>query len=173
MAEDPPSPTLQEHIEQALADPDSPQAAALNALSEEIGRTLARIVFSNLQKYPDIVDEDDPRLLELQPSIAEPQWVYFMADEETGLIKIGISTNVKQRQAAVARNIGRKVALIGSLPGTFATETRLHRILAPHRFNGEWFRPGHWFAVVVDSLNLGFDAAALIARLTVLEGRDG
>lgn len=63
--------------------------------------------------------------------------VYFVAG--AGLIKIGISTNVPSRFRAIRNASPVQVELIGSCPGTTATEGWLHSQFASQRRHGEWF----------------------------------
>lgn len=161
-------------------DPDDPAIerakAGVLALAAAIGRYMAAQVHHNLQKHPDIVDGDDPRLLEPLPSSAapsEPQWVYFMADSHTGFIKIGTTINMKVRLRTVRREFGRQVTMAGHVSGGYATETALHRLLSDHHAHGEWFKRGPWFDKILAGLDAREDAEALLARLTANGGRDG
>jgi len=145
-------------------------------LLKVLARIAAERVHGNLQRYPDIVDENDPRLLKPLPSRAPPpsaQWVYFMADGDTGLIKVGTSIEVKARRATVSRKVGRKLAVAGTVRGGYATEAAFHRLLVQHWSHGEWFRRGPWFDQVLAGLDAGEDADALLQRLKALDKGDG
>lgn len=61
--------------------------------------------------------------------------VYFFRQGER--IKIGFSTNVKQR----IKDFGAG-QLLGTMPGTMHTERQMHERFAHLRDAGEWFRPG-------------------------------
>lgn len=72
--------------------------------------------------------------------------VYFCRRE--GLIKIGVSTNVPRRMAAISKGgqmpsgmtVG-PVDLLATTPGGYQLESRLHAQFADARVDGEWFQP--------------------------------
>jgi hypothetical protein len=68
------------------------------------------------------------------------QEVYFAATR-SGPIKIGFSTNVISRLAALRTAASEPIDLIVSLPGGRKTELYLHSRLTESRANGEWFHP--------------------------------
>lgn len=63
--------------------------------------------------------------------------VYFI--ECVGRIKIGYSTDVKGRMSALATGAPQRLTLIATIPGSPQFERAIHRHLASHRTNGEWF----------------------------------
>lgn len=63
----------------------------------------------------------------------EAGWVYFMRRER--LIKIGTTTNLKQR----AQQVNAQV--LARIPGSYTEEAQLHRRFATARRHGEWFEP--------------------------------
>lgn len=149
-------------------------AEAVEALSKPLWVALARMVYDATDRYPDIVDPKDRRLFENPDKPTPiPQWVYFMVDDGPGLIKVGISSEVKVRKASVGRGVGRKVALAGSVRGDFATEAAFHKALAAHRAHGEWFRRGPWFYAVLEGLDADEDADAILKRINALESTGG
>jgi hypothetical protein len=77
-------------------------------------------------------------------------WVYFMRRER--LIKIGTTTNLKQR----AQQVNAQV--LARIPGSYTEETQLHERFAALRRHGEWFEPGP-------------DLVDLINRIRADEGR--
>lgn len=66
--------------------------------------------------------------------------VYFIRAAD-GLIKIGVSKDVRRRFATLQQDCGDVLELIGLMPGTHATEMTLHRLFAEDRDHGEWFQP--------------------------------
>jgi hypothetical protein len=66
--------------------------------------------------------------------------VYFAA--HGGLIKIGVSTDVPARLATIHTELrlSGEFELIGTMPGGYRLETKVHRCLRGHRETGEWFR---------------------------------
>lgn len=67
--------------------------------------------------------------------------VYFLENFDTGLIKIGKSTNLNQRKQAISRNIGAEIICVGAIPGGHLLENTLHKDLQVFRKEGEWFEP--------------------------------
>lgn len=67
-------------------------------------------------------------------------YVYFMHDEDAGLLKIGFTRDLPRRLRTVRSASGRDVKLLGWIIGTTADETRLHRKFSARRERGEWFR---------------------------------
>lgn len=66
--------------------------------------------------------------------------VYFAA--HGGLIKIGVSTDVARRLAHIQteKRLSGAFELIGTMPGGYRLETKIHRCLIAHREISEWFR---------------------------------
>ena len=64
-----------------------------------------------------------------------PGEVYFLRRGE--LVKIGFSTNVRRRIAALGGG-----QLLATIPGTMRDEQAMHRRFARLREQGEWFRMG-------------------------------
>lgn len=69
-----------------------------------------------------------------------PSLVYFVQCRETGVIKIGTSTDVSRRVAVLASQSNRDLQLLGTRSGGRAEERRLHRKFSKLRLRGEWFR---------------------------------
>lgn len=66
--------------------------------------------------------------------------VYFAAFHELGLVKIGVSNNVEQRLANIAKEEGCIGDLILTIAGNRRTEASQHRRFAKWHVRGEWFR---------------------------------
>lgn len=66
-------------------------------------------------------------------------WVYF-ARRGRGFVKIGRSWRPDLRFEAL-RKKHPTLVLIGVVPAEAAQEIYAHRVLAPHRFCGEWYWP--------------------------------
>ncbi len=67
----------------------------------------------------------------------KPTMTYLMVDDRDGLIKIGCSTNPQFREATLQGQAPqiRLLAVCGD-----NVERLLHKLYAPHRVRGEWFR---------------------------------
>lgn len=61
--------------------------------------------------------------------------VYFAQADDGGPIKIGVSRDPKRR----ARQLGRGVGIVASLPGNREMEQLFHRFFRRGRLDGEWF----------------------------------
>lgn len=67
--------------------------------------------------------------------------VYFVQMGKGGPIKIGTTTNLTTRLAALQDGAPEDLILLGSIPGSYREEAEFHEILATHRKRGEWFEP--------------------------------
>lgn len=74
-------------------------------------------------------------------------WVYFVHARRSNLIKIGYTGRApRERLAGMQVFSPERLVCLGVIPGTRATERKLHEKLAHRRSHGEWFRPtrGLW-----------------------------
>lgn len=65
------------------------------------------------------------------------QYVYFLLYNRQ--VKIGTSTNVRNRLKALQTGLPGKVRIHYRTPGDEALEGQLHRLFAPDHVSGEWF----------------------------------
>ncbi|MET9175867.1 GIY-YIG nuclease family protein [Streptomyces misionensis] len=65
--------------------------------------------------------------------------VYVIGSQDSPLVKIGRSTNVLQRLAAIQRMSPLPLVVLRTYPGGSELETALHRHFQDHRTHGEWF----------------------------------
>jgi hypothetical protein len=56
-----------------------------------------------------------------------------------GAVKIGFSTNLDARLAALETSSGERLSVLRTIPGGSSTERWLHKRYAPLRLMGEWF----------------------------------
>jgi len=66
--------------------------------------------------------------------------VYFLLDDEAGLVKIGYTTHLAGRTGELSRALGRPLTLIMQTPGGKSREAEIHDDWAEYRHSGEWFR---------------------------------
>ena len=66
-------------------------------------------------------------------------YVYFIQSEQTGAIKIGVSTSPKDRLATLQTGSSDNLCLLGSTPGDIALEKQLHLKFSRYSIGGEWF----------------------------------
>lgn len=65
--------------------------------------------------------------------------IYFIADPDTGDVKIGKTKNV-DRRFKTFKTANPNIRLLGTIPGYTAEENELHRRFAKDRVAGEWFK---------------------------------
>lgn len=65
------------------------------------------------------------------------RYVYFATDGSR--IKVGSSYAVRDRLVALSRDVGKPLSLVGSVPGSFHLERKIHARLSDRRIEGEWF----------------------------------
>ena len=90
--------------------------------------------------------------LEALPLPLNGSRVYF-AQVTSGHIKIGVSTNVPHRVAALQHAHAEPVNLLATMLGGHAHEQLLHRIFARDRDHGEWFSPSEPLLAYIESLS--------------------
>lgn len=66
--------------------------------------------------------------------------VYFAAFVDLGLVKIGVSNDVGQRLASLAKTEGCVADLLLTIAGNRRSEAAQHRRFARWHVRGEWFR---------------------------------
>lgn len=71
--------------------------------------------------------------------VARESVVYFIRAESTWCIKIGFTSNLKQRVRDLEKRFG-SVEVLRTMPGTKRDELALHKRLAEWRVQGEWFQ---------------------------------
>lgn len=64
-------------------------------------------------------------------------YIYFLSSNN--LIKIGLTTNIKKRMAAISTMCSAPIELLGFIDGNKNTEASLHQKFANIRSHGEWF----------------------------------
>lgn len=72
-----------------------------------------------------------------------PTHVYFVQCDD-GMqrpVKIGIALDIKTRIGEMQVGSPHPIRLLASFVGAREVEQQLHRVLAEHRIQGEWFRP--------------------------------
>lgn len=69
-----------------------------------------------------------------------PYRVYFVEAAGLDLIKIGYANNLETRFASLRTGSPVELKMLGSMPGGRDLERFFHRIFAPQRARGEWFR---------------------------------
>lgn len=68
-------------------------------------------------------------------------WLYFTQQGESGPVKIGRTRQLTARINALSVTSAFELRLLGTIPETWLSEERAHRVFARHRIKGEWFEP--------------------------------
>lgn len=66
--------------------------------------------------------------------------IYFIRDATSDLVKVGFSEKPWGRFGQIQVHCPHKLDMLAIAPGDMAEEGRLHRLFAPVRHRGEWFR---------------------------------
>lgn len=88
------------------------------------------------------IDEIDEGF-EIFEGLDHPTHVYFLEAAFSGLIKIGIASNLSSRVSSIQSSSQEPISLICSIPGNRELEKFLHGVFEPLKHHGEWFYP-HW-----------------------------
>jgi predicted DNA-binding transcriptional regulator AlpA len=72
--------------------------------------------------------------------IEADSYVYCIAEEGTGLVKIGVTQHLKQRIGQLQTGSPRKLHLVAAFPGSFAEEAALRYAWGHLHQHGEWHR---------------------------------
>lgn len=91
--------------------------------------------------YERVVFEEDPKTPQA-PRVKQsrsPRYVYLMKNTRNGLVKIGISSNPKYREATL-QSEEPEIEMLFSAPGSESIEGCLHRKFQRKRVRGEWFK---------------------------------
>lgn len=68
-------------------------------------------------------------------------YVYFIEMERPRLIKIGYASDVDERLSNLQTACPFELSVLDVFIGTKEDERVLHKMLKPHRYRREWFRP--------------------------------
>jgi hypothetical protein len=82
------------------------------------------------------------------------RYVYIVQGEKTGLLKIGLASNVRRRllmMQSTSPDILRVIKVLGPISGAHQIEQAFHWAFAEHRKHGEWFAPDEEILNAVDS----------------------
>jgi len=74
-----------------------------------------------------------------KPTHKTEGYIYFLFAPEVGRIKIGFTTNFKQRLADLKNTSPCELELLKIVRGNFQTELALHAVFHGSRQMGEWY----------------------------------
>ena len=78
--------------------------------------------------------------------LKETSVVYIMAHKSLGILKIGVTSDLKRRLATVSNDMGYDLKMVyhtKPLKDAFKLERELHKIFKNNRWKGEWFELSH------------------------------
>ena len=87
------------------------------------------------------VAPQEPPTIKIVRRKDDPGWIYFIQQEVSLLIKIGIARNAWTRMKNLQVGSPERLKMLGSFRGTGQTEADLHAEFADLYVAGEWFRP--------------------------------
>lgn len=91
-------------------------------------------------------------------------FVYFIEARDSGRIKIGFSTDPNQRVRGLGTGASEELLVLAVVPGSRATEMRLHnRFLASHSHK-EWFHATPDLRAFVEGVRFLLEVQALAPR---------
>lgn len=109
------------------------QLAQMSSLKERTIRKAARAFNADMPVMLERIDDV------FRIRLTERRNVYFLVDEQANAVKIGCSADVHRRVAQLQTGHPRPLVLLGSMPGSFDEEKRIHQLLKAQRIAGEWF----------------------------------
>lgn len=83
----------------------------------------------------------------------DPSAIYFVAAQNSGLIKIGVACDPVSRLRDLQVGSPERLRLLAVTPGTAADERALHQRFSAHREHGEWFRPAPEVLALIESVH--------------------
>lgn len=103
---------------------------------QEPKRLSSREVYQMMEVMNSVIFKVDKK------SIEDPKVIYVISDNQ-GITKIGVTKNFKKRVKNLSKTSGRiivKEFKTTYCSNAFEIERELHKIYAPYRINGEWFK---------------------------------
>ena len=94
--------------------------------------------------FPELLREKEPILARARTKDREDKpgaRVYFIQENGTNAIKIGVSKNAQKRAKELQINMPGEVMLLATVEGGHYVEGLLHSLFAHAHIRGEWFRP--------------------------------
>lgn len=85
-------------------------------------------------------------------SIKRPELIYFIQAGALGPIKIGITTDLTARLAALQTASPSRLYVRHTMPGSLPHEREIHARFAHCRGRGEWFKPAGVLLDYIDRL---------------------
>ncbi|WP_347271021.1 integrase arm-type DNA-binding domain-containing protein [Rhizorhabdus histidinilytica] len=89
----------------------------------------------------EVAAQRDAAAVLLTPGEEDGEATVYFVRACTGLIKIGVTKDVRRRLAQIQLGFAEPITLLGTIAGGYATEGMLHRMFAESAVGGEWFEP--------------------------------
>ena len=74
------------------------------------------------------------------PDKRSGSWLYLIEAVGTGLVKVGMTTDIERRFTQLIGENAVELKLVGVMEGNSADERAAHDLLKAHRVHGEWFK---------------------------------
>lgn len=94
-------------------------------------------------KHGDVATPYDAAILRLNGPIyadSRPASGTVYVVKSGKFVKIGFSTNMKERLRDLQKGSATKLRVLASFPGTYSSERALHKRFRDHKSHAEWFR---------------------------------
>lgn len=137
------------------------QALTIKQAAERLGLT-ARFLGPELHrlgmcfyvgKSRRVTEEQLSEYREYREETYTPGHVYFFQGAETGLIKIGYSTDPERRLRDLTTMSPDQITVLATFRGAVSDERKLHKRFKKHRAHGEWFKPAKPILDYIDTLS--------------------
>ncbi len=80
------------------------------------------------------------KMAETSRTVDGDQQIYVVMSKASGLVKVGITGNLRARLMQLSRQTGGAIEPLFCFAGNKAVEGSLHHLFAEWRMRGEWFR---------------------------------
>lgn len=83
--------------------------------------------------------------------MSEHSYIYFVQAGLSGPIKIGVTTDIKNRLSQLQTGNPENLRLLALHLGDRHLEKALHRYFAPHQVKSEWFMPNEELVELIEN----------------------
>lgn len=128
---------MSESLKQFLARINVPPVADIHALAERLERLEEVQRLAENGEKIDVSKEEKKQLILLMD---RTEFVYFVYAEKCGMIKIGVTGDLRQRLADLQIGSPERLVILSHVRGNYHVEQYLHGIFERERSHGEWFR---------------------------------
>ena len=117
---------------------------------EERQAAKIREKWNNFREHVCTIDGEEPSLIDS----FDDQHLYFMKNEKTDEIKIGISIHPEVRRRQLERQHGNKITILRVVASQGRSkEKELHLRFSAYRTHGEWFEPNKELVEYIENID--------------------